>query len=368
MRRKNAILCLLLLPFALAYRLATEVRNMLFDLHILPSERFPAPVICVGNISAGGTGKTPFTEYLIRLLKKQYRVAVLSRGYKRETKGFVIAAENGSARETGDESCQIKRKFPDVIVAVDANRRRGIRRLLALPAGDRPEVILLDDAMQHRYVLPSLTIMLTEYGALYYDDYMLPVGNLRESAYAVSRADIVVVTKCGKDIKPIALRIVEKNMSLMANQRLYFSGITYHSIEPLFPSNDVRAVSLAEISGQEEILLIAGIANPQPLMERLSGCFRQIQICKFPDHHAFTPSDIRTIDEKFRRLTSSSRRMICTEKDAMRLKSLDCLPAEWKSCLYYLPISIDFTSKHKDSFDTRILNHVMSTINIQQKK
>ena len=210
MRRENAFIRLLLMPLALLYRLATEVRNMLFDLKIIPSESFPVPVICIGNIAAGGTGKTPFTEHLVRLFKAHYRVAVLSRGYKRETKGFVLAGENSTVRDVGDEACQVKRKFPGIIVAVDANRRRGIRHLLALPVGERPEVILLDDAMQHRHILPSLTIMLTAYDALYYDDYILPVGNLRESARAVYRADIVVVTKCRKDIKPIELASLRK--------------------------------------------------------------------------------------------------------------------------------------------------------------
>jgi tetraacyldisaccharide 4'-kinase len=353
------------MPFALIYRLVTDVRNILFDLKIIPSNSFPVPVICIGNISAGGTGKTPFTEHLIRLLKKQYRVAVLSRGYKRGTKGFLLAKENSTARDVGDESCQIKCKFPDIIVAVDANRRRGIRHLLALPAKERPEVILLDDAMQHRYVLPSLTIMLTEYDSLYYDDYLLPAGNLRESVHAVSRADIIVVTKCRKDIKPIELRLVEKNMSLMANQRLYFSGITYHGIKPLFPSKNIKPSFLTEINKNENILLITGIANPQPLIDMLKSRFNKIHICEFPDHHSFKQSDIQYIDNKFRKLAPPLRRIICTEKDAMRLKSLDFLPVGWKSCLYYLPVSVEFMFERADNFDTRILKHVMSTINIQ---
>jgi tetraacyldisaccharide 4'-kinase len=367
MKRRNAFIRLLLTPFALIYRLVTDVRNMLFDLNILPSERFPVPVICIGNISVGGTGKTPFTEYLIRLLRKQYRVAVLSRGYKRETKGFVFAKENSTAQDIGDESCQIKHKFPNITVAVDANRRRGIRRLLALPASERPNVIVLDDAMQHRFVLPSLTIMLTEYGSLYYNDYLLPAGDLRESVHAVYRADIIVVTKCRGNIKPIELRLIEKNMSLMANQRLYFSGITYHKIEPLFPSKNLKSSSLSEINKNENIMLITGIANPQPLIDLLKTHFNTIQTCEFPDHHSFKQSDIQYINDKFRTMTPAPHRIICTEKDATRLKSIDFLPVEWKSCLYYLPISVAFMFEHEDNFDTRILKHVMSTINIQQK-
>ncbi|MDR2679696.1 MAG: tetraacyldisaccharide 4'-kinase [Tannerella sp.] len=368
MGRKNAYIRLLLMPFAIIYRMVTDVRNMLFDLNILPSEKFPVPVICVGNISAGGTGKTPFTEYLICLLKDQYRVATLSRGYKRRTKGLVIADENCTADNVGDELCQIKRKFPDIIVAADANRCRAIRRLLALPEGKRPDVILLDDAMQHRYVRASLTIMLTDYNALYYDDDLLPAGNLRESVYAVSRADIVVVTKCREDIKPIELRLMEKNMSLMANQRLYFSGISYHKIEPLFPSKNMKACSLPEINRNESILLITGVASPQPLIEVMKSCCDDVHVCSFPDHHAFDRLDIQRIDDEFRKITSPSCKIICTEKDAMRLKPLGFLPGKWKSCLYYLPISVTFLPGRRDDFDAIILKHIISTISILQKK
>lgn len=368
MNRKNAFVRLLLTPFAFIYRLITGVRNMLFEWKVLPSERFPVPVICVGNISVGGTGKTPFTEYLIHLLEKQYRVATLSRGYKRKTKGFVLAKTECTAQEVGDESCQIKHKFPGIIVAVDANRRRGIRRLLALPDGKRPHVILLDDAMQHRYVSPSLTIMLTEYDRLYYDDFMLPAGNLRESVHAAYRADIVVVTKCRKDIKPIQLRIIEKNMSLMANQRLYFSDIVYHKVKPLFPSKRLNSCFLSEINKNEDVLLITGIANSQPLIDRMKSHFENIHICEFSDHHSFKQSDIQQIDNRFEKMTSPTRKIICTEKDAMRLKTLNNLPDTWKSHLYYLPISVEFLFGRGDNFDARILKHVVSTINIQQKR
>jgi tetraacyldisaccharide 4'-kinase len=369
MNRRNVFIRLLLTPFAFIYRLITDVRNMLFEWEILPSERFPVPVICIGNISVGGTGKTPFTEYLIHvLLRKQYRVATLSRGYRRKTRGFVLADTACTEEDVGDESCQIKHKFPDITVAVDANRRRGIRRLLALPEEKRPHVILLDDAMQHRYVSPSLTIMLTAYNHLYYDDFILPAGNLRESIHATCRADIIVVTKCRKDIKPIQLRIIEKSMSLVANQHLYFSDTVYHKAEPLFPSMRVRSCALSEINKNEDILLITGIANPQPFINMMKSCFENIHICEFPDHHSFKQSDIRQMDNTFGEMTSPTRKIICTEKDAMRLKHLSYLPAEWKSHLYYLPVSVEFLFGCGDNFDAEILKHVISTINIQQKR
>ena len=364
MLRKNVIIRFLLLPFALIYSLVTGLRNTLFEWKILPSKKFPVPIICVGNISVGGTGKTPFTEYLVTLLKKQYRIAILSRGYKRKTKGFILAEKDCNANEVGDEACQIKHKFPEISVAVDANRCRGIARLLALPPNKRPNVILLDDAMQHRYVSPSLTIMLTEYDNMYYEDFLLPVGNLRESTNNVYRADIIVVTKCKDVIKPIDLRIIEKNMQLLASQRLYFSEIKYHRMEAAFPVSP--SISLDEISADEHFILIAGVANPQPLIDKMKLYSRNIQTFIFPDHHDFTLQDIERIDSAFHSM-SSPPRIICSEKDAMRLKTLPFLPETWKPLLYYLPISVGFLFEKGVNFDSRILKHVISTLNINKE-
>ncbi len=367
MNRKNAIVRCLLLPFALIYSFVTWLRNQLFEWKLLPSKKYPVPVICIGNISVGGTGKTPFTEYLIILLKKQYRVATLSRGYKRKTTGFQLVQNNSTALDVGDEACQIKQKFPDIIVAVDGNRRRGINRLLSLPEGDRPNVVLLDDAMQHRYVTPSLTIMLTEYDNMYYEDKILPVGNLRESVSGAYRADIIVVTKCRNVLKPIDLRIIEKNMSLMASQRLYFSDVKYHRIEALFPSSALYPCLLNELDVNENVLLVIGIANPQPFIDKMKSYTPNIQECIFSDHHNFNLDDIKHIDSVFQKMPPSKRRIICTEKDAMRLKALEFLPEEWKASLYYLPISMEFLFDRGENFDSRILKHVISTININKK-
>ena len=190
-------------PLSFLYGIGVWLRNRLFDRDILHSEQYSIPLICIGNLSVGGTGKTPHTEYIIRLLKDKYRVAVLSRGYKRQTSGFVLAGSECSSSEIGDEPFQMKNKFPDILVAVDANRRRGIRNLLSLPEQEKPEVILLDDAYQHRYVRPSLSIVLTDYHRLFYHDKLMPVGRLREPISNINRADIVVVTKCCKDMMPM---------------------------------------------------------------------------------------------------------------------------------------------------------------------
>jgi tetraacyldisaccharide 4''-kinase len=366
MNRNNNILRFLFLPFAILFNMVTWLRNLLFEWKILPSKKFPVPVICVGNISVGGTGKTPFTEYLISLLQKQYRVATLSRGYKRKTKGFLIVGKDSTPNETGDESCQIKQKYPDIIVAVDGNRRRGIRRLLVLPENERPNVIILDDAMQHRYVTPSLTIMLTDYSNMYYEDFILPVGNLRESVRGAYRADIIVVTKCKGIIRPFDLRIIEKNMSIMASQRLYFSETKYHRLEPLFPSKAKSPCTLDELNDDEKILLVLGIANPQSLIDKIKSYSKNVETCIFPDHHDFTQQNIEQIDVVFRKMASPLR-IICTEKDAMRLKMNSVLPDAWKPFLYYLPITIDFLFERKENFDSRILKHVLSTINVHKE-
>jgi len=372
MNRKNGFLRFLLMPVALIYGFITALRNVLFDLKILPSEKFPLPVICVGNIAAGGTGKTPFTEYLIDLLKGKYRVAMLSRGYKRRTRGFMFVAVEHSAADVGDEACQLKHKYPGITIAVDASRRNGIRQLLALPVSERPEVIILDDAMQHRYVTPSLTIMLTDYNNMYYEDYMLPVGDLRESSFNVYRADIVIVTRCVGDIKPISLRIIDKNMSLMAHQLLCFSEVQYLDLQPVFPDAINRTnriiTDFASIASDTNILLITGIANPQSLINKINTVSSHVQVFTFPDHHEFTPEDIERIDLSFRKLDIDKSVIITTEKDSMRLKMLDYLPDTWKPLLYYVPIKMKFLFGRDEQFNSRVLSHVLSTINIYNNK
>ena len=367
MNRKNPFLRFLLSPVALIFNMVTWIRNQLFDWKLLPSKQFPIPVICIGNIAVGGTGKTPFTEYLISILKDHYRVAALSRGYKRETKGFRLVSTNSTAIEVGDEACQVKRKFPDIIVAVDEKRSRGINNLLALPEEKRPSVVLLDDAMQHRYVRPSLSIMLTDYQNMYYEDFLLPVGSLRESIKSAYRADIIVVTKCEDVIKPINLRIIEKNMMLLASQHLYFSKIEYYPLKPFSPSLALHPCLLEELTDEDEILLIAGVAKPQLFFDKLSSCNPHIYACIFPDHHLFTLSDIQKIDLEFQKMTSPNKRIITTEKDAIRLKTVEFLPEKWKPYLYYVPIHVEFLFEKGEEFDLRIQKHVISTININIK-
>ncbi|WP_080905407.1 tetraacyldisaccharide 4'-kinase [Parabacteroides sp. Marseille-P3160] len=348
-----------LAPVAFLYGIGVGFRNLLFNWGILTSKSYPIPLICVGNLTVGGTGKTPHVEYLIRLLKKSYRVAVLSRGYKRKSKGFILAGEGSRYPDLGDEPFQIWQKFPDILVAVDANRRRGIERLLALPEERRPQVILLDDAFQHRYVSPSLNIVLTDYHRLYYEDRLFPVGLLREPASSIRRTDIVVVTKCEKDLKPIEYRIIEKNMALFAHQQLFFSRIAYKKLQPVFPDECVPRKQAA-IQKEESVLLVSGIANPLPLVAEVKKRARKVKVMNFADHHSFDKRDIEKIIQAYDAMGSSNKILLVTEKDAARLKENKYLPEKYRRVLYYLPITIDFHLDRTSDFDMAILRHVQS--------
>lgn len=346
-----------LIPLSFLYGIGVWLRNRLFDWGILHSEQYSIPVICIGNLSVGGTGKTPHTEYIIRLLKDKYRIAVLSRGYKRQTSGFILADSESSSLEIGDEPFQMKSKFPDILVAVDANRRRGIQTLLSLPEKEKPEVILLDDAYQHRYVRPSLSIVLSDYHRLFYHDRLMPAGRLREPISHINRTDIVVVTKCDENMKPIDYRIIGKNMKLRAHQSLFFTSIVYGEIKPVFPV-EARPLSLKDIRREDDILLISGIAAPVPFIREVEKYSDKVLPMVFPDHHIFGKSDFKKLDTVFKDMTSPRKLILVTEKDAARLKNSPLVPEKWKKSLYYLPIVIRFCNGQR--FDETIKKHIIT--------
>ena len=329
----------ILFPFALIYGLITSLRNFLFDKNILKSHSFDLPVIAVGNLSVGGTGKTPQIEYLIRLLSDKYRVATLSRGYKRKSEGFVLADSNSNAEILGDEPFQYFQKFPNIQVAVDANRSNGIEQLLNI--APKPEIILLDDAYQHRKVKADLYILLTAYNDLYTDDYLLPMGNLRESRSGAHRAKIVIVTKCPPLLSMQERTKIKKKLNLQPDQQLFFTSVNYD--EFVFSANSKIAVS--EIKKNEKVL-IAGIAKPEPFFDYLKNT--NDLVMKFPDHHHFSPNDIAEIRNK-----AQNKPIITTEKDYVRLNGL--LPKEQ---LFYLPIKSSFIAD-RELFDEYIINHVV---------
>jgi len=257
-----------LYPISFLYGIGVSLRNKLFDWKFLQSKSFDIPIICVGNIAVGGTGKTPHTEYLIRFLQDRYQVAVLSRGYKRHTKGYILADSESSARTIGDEPYQIKKKFPAITVAVDEKRVRGVENLLKLNT-PKVEVVLLDDAFQHRYIEAGMNIILTDYHRLFCDDALLPAGRLREPDKAKNRAQIVIVTKCPADIKPIDYNIIAKRLDLFPYQKLFFSSFLYGNLIPVFPESGNTPRKLNSLKKSENILLVTGIASPVVMKEEI---------------------------------------------------------------------------------------------------
>lgn len=351
------LLSALLFPISVLYGTVTFVRNKMFDCGILPSEKFDVPVICVGNLSIGGTGKTPHTEYLAQLLSARYRVAVLSRGYKRKSKGFVLADERTTARELGDEPYQIKRKFPDIKVAVDADRRNGISRLMQLSDEEKPEVIILDDAFQHRYVKPTLSLLLTDCNRLYTSDYVLPAGRLREWKSGASRADIIIVTKCKADISDEERKNILRQISPSKNQRVFFTYINYGELLPVFGESCDALMNVT--SGNPEVILLTGIANPLPLKNKVEEFSSNIDMLSFPDHHDFSEADIRSVENRLKAGKDNRKIVVTTEKDAVRLLANSYLSDDYKGLFYYLPIKIDFCGGEAEDFDKIILNKVV---------
>ena len=342
-----------LLPLSWLYGLGVKFRNMLFEIGILRSESFDVPVISVGNITVGGTGKTPHVEYLIELLKDKAKVAVLSRGYKRRTRGFVIADDNATAKTIGDEPLQMKRKYgDDITVAVDRKRCHGIRQLTS--DEDGIDVILLDDAFQHRYVKPGVNILLVDYHRLIIYDKLLPAGRLREPLSGKNRADIVIVTKCPHDLKPMEFRVITKAMNLYPFQRLFFTCLEYRNITPVFGRGEQ---SLDSIGKDCHILLLTGIASPQQMIEDLSPRCPHITPLTFGDHHTFTSSDVARINNEFAALPHP-KMIITTEKDATRLIAVEGLSEEVRGAMFALPVKIRFMLGQEESFNEKIIGYV----------
>jgi len=332
----------ILFPFAVLYGFITTIRNYLFDKEILKSTSFDVPVIAVGNLSVGGTGKTPQIEYLIRLLSDKYKIATLSRGYKRKSEGFVLASTESNAEILGDEPFQFYQKFPNIQVAVDANRTNGIMQLLS--QNEKPQVILLDDAYQHRKVKAGFYILLSSYDDLYADDFMLPTGNLRESRSGANRAKIIIVTKCPKDLSDKEQEEIWLKLKITCSQQIYFTFIDYDD----FIYGENQKIDVNEIKSETKLLL-AGIAKPAPFFDYLKN--ENDECLTFPDHHNFTETDLDSIQNK-----AQNKKIITTEKDYVRLKD-----SKLVSQLYYLPIKSTFI-KHQQNFDATILNYVKESL------
>ena len=345
-----------LLPLSWLYGLGVGFRNLLFEMGILKSHSYNTPVISVGNITVGGTGKTPHVEYLIRLLKDITHVAVLSRGYKRKSKGFLLATADTPLRDIGDEPYQIKQKYPEIDVAVDKKRTRGIENLISGNYTEQEvDAILLDDAFQHQYVKPGLNILLVDYHRLIIYDKLLPAGRLREPVNGKNRADIVIITKCPTTLNPMEYRVLTKQMNLYPYQQLFFTTIKYEPMRPLFEGTE-RIERLEDLT-DTNILLLTGIASPKQIYYDLKPHANSILPLRYGDHHNFKRKDITRINAEFDALPSP-KIIITTEKDAVRLKDVEGLSPEARQNLYVLPINIQFMLQGEESFNEKIIGYV----------
>ena len=331
-----ALLRKILFPFSLLYALIIRIRNWLFDTGILKSATYDFPLICVGNLSVGGTGKTPMSDYLIGITKKRFRIAILSRGYKRKSRGFVRAGSETSVQELGDEPFQYHLKHNDITVAVDADRRRGITNLMNLDLP--PEGIILDDAFQHRNVKAGCNILLSVYNDLYINDFMLPTGNLRDNRREARRADIIVITKCPDDLSVERRDQILKKIKPLTKQKVYFSTIKYKSH---FIGND-KTITIDELKGKS-FVLVTGIAKPSNLVDHLRNNGLDFKHLNFNDHHDYTQKELESL--------RNEELVLTTEKDYTKLYTT-------LNNLFYVPIEISFLFGQKSSFDDQIISFI----------
>lgn len=333
------------------YCWVTALRNFAFDRNWLSSKKFGLPVVSVGNLTVGGTGKTPHIEYIIDLLKGEYRIATLSRGYKRATKGYVKAVAGCAASLVGDEPAQIKNKFPEITVAVDEKRVDGIEHLLR--ESPKPDVVLLDDAFQHRYVTPGLSIVLVDSNRPVWNDNVLPFGHLREHFCGIRRADVIVVTKCPRNMQDGLKRHFRDNLRQKSDAPVFFSTVCYGRPRALFDA----MLPQCTIGEGTDVLLLTGIARPEPLKRELEGRGAKVTLMQFADHHNFSSAELDKVAEKFASLPSENKIIITTEKDAERITGRNDLPYIIKEKCYCLPISVRIMEEEK-MFNQIIIDYV----------
>lgn len=332
---------LVLWPLSRLYGLGVAVRNMMFDRGLLRQREFDIPLVVVGNIAVGGTGKTPHTEYIVDALRGEFKIGVLSRGYRRRTRGFLLATAQSHPDDIGDEPYQIFRRFGGkVMVAVCEDRVKGIEQMRAADPG--LQMIVLDDAFQHRYVKPAVSIVLTEYSRPPFNDSLMPYGHLREPMRALNRADAVVVTKCPGSAQPIDFRLTRETLNLFPYQKLLFSRYDYRPLRPVFPDDVSRIPDLADYGRTDTVVSLTGVANPRPFLRHLRSRGTKVKVLRFDDHHRFTAPDMEALRQKFAPLAENPRSIIITtEKDAVRLASCPYFPRELRSRIFFLPITVD---------------------------
>lgn len=356
--RRRAIADAILRPFSWAYGAGVWLRNAAFDVGLLKQEQFDVPVVSVGNITVGGTGKTPHVEYIISHLCQQFNMGVLSRGYKRKTSGFIMARDTLGPKDLGDEPYQIYHKFMGMItLAVCEDRRQGIREMLKV--NPHIDLIVLDDAFQHRYVKPKVNIVLADYSRMPYNDHLLPWGSLREPADRILKADMVVVTKCPDDISPIDIRLIQKNLELFPSTVLYFSNIKYANPLPVFPITNVRLENLQWLSPDDLLLGLTGIANHRPFVKYLRNFPAQVKLIHYDDHHDYTRDDFRYITRVYTELKGRRKFIVTTEKDAVRILNNPYFPLEMREFIYYVPIKVGFLNQDgQPDFVTELVRRI----------
>jgi tetraacyldisaccharide 4'-kinase len=344
---------ILLFPFAVIYGIVTSFRNLLYDWKFLKSKSFEVHTICVGNLAVGGTGKTPHVEYLIKLLQNDFKIATLSRGYKRKTSGFVHATNTSTAWDIGDEPLQYKTKNPTLDVCVDADRVNGVKKILAFI--EPPKVILLDDAFQHRALNCELKIVVSEYTNLFLNDCMLPSGTLRESKKGINRADIIIISKTPEKTTAVEIRNVIKDLKPLAHQQLFFTWLKYGELEGF--QNKLETIDTLNDLFRYRIVLFTGIGNPVPLYTYLKEYASDVKHIQYPDHYQFSIQDITDIRAELDAIDGGNKIVVTTEKDAMRLRGNDLQDMANTLPLFVLPIEVDFKDKTQE-FNETIINYV----------
>lgn len=344
---------IVLFPFAIIYGIITSLRNLLYDCKILKSKSVNVHTICVGNLAVGGTGKTPHVEYLINLLQNDYKIAILSRGYKRKTSGFIKATEDSTAFDIGDEPLQYKTKNPTIDVCVDADRVAGIKKMLDF--AEPPSVVILDDAFQHRALNCELKIVISEYTDLFINDCMMPAGFLRESKRGIKRADIIIISKTPDKTTAVELRNTIKDIKPLAHQHLFFTWLRYGELRGF--QNPLDTIDTLNDLFRYRVVVFTGIGNPNPLITYIKEYSSNVKHIRYPDHHQFTIQDIADVRAKLDSIEGGNKIVVTTEKDAMRLHATDLQDIANTLPLYVLPIEVDFKDKTQEFNDT-IINYV----------
>ncbi len=335
----------LLLPISLIYWIIVWTRNALYDKAILKGTKFTIPTIVIGNLAIGGTGKSPMTEYIIRLLKNDYRIATLSRGYGRKTKGYKLVKNDSLAIEVGDEPLQFKNKFPEITVAVSEDRCYGIQQL-----NKDHDLIILDDAYQHRKLTPGFTILLFDFNSLLSPIITLPTGNFRDNFSATKRADLIMVTKCPDEILDKDRTRIEHRIRKHSVAPIFYTGIDYE--QPKDRNEQFLTLPLKQF----DIVLFCGIANPLPLQSYLSGLGNTVHTLQFPDHHNYTDKDFNKVVNCYDSLPTNNKIIITTEKDIQRIPT----SALQDHPLYYIPITLKSMDKQQSTFDQFIFNYIQT--------